>query len=397
MNGEMRRMSNMRIYSVSECVREVSLYLEQLGSIVIQGEVTGFRRARNGQLVYFELKDEASRLLCFCLSWELPMDLEDGQEVQVMGIPQLFKTSGGFHIRVQEVHLIGDGALQDAYKKLFEKLEKEGLFTQERKRLLPRFPQRIGLITSEDAAAYTDFTRILHNRWAGVVVRFYPSGVQGPGAIRQIVKAIEHMNTHEQIDVLVLTRGGGSLEDLQVFNSEEVVRAIVGSRAPVIVGVGHERDTTLADYVADVRASTPSNAAERVVPDKRVIHDEIHGAVVEMKRAISQRIEQLLYSISYKVKVCERWVSSFGSVVIHMEQVLVMKIKSLLAGTGTRIDAIERLLISLSPQNVLERGYSISLIDGKRIRGFPASLVGKSMFTRFAKGTVDSIIRHVDN
>ena len=176
-----------------------------------------------------------------------------------------------------------------------------------------------------------------------------------------------------------------------------MVRAIVGSRAPVIVGVGHERDTTLADYVADVRASTPSNAAERVVPDKRVIHDEIHGAVVEMKRAISQRIEQLLYSISYKVKVCERWVSSFGSVVIHMEQVLVMKIKSLLAGTGTRIDAIERLLISLSPQNVLERGYSISLIDGKRIRGFPASLVGKSMFTRFAKGTVDSIIRHVDN
>ncbi len=385
----------MRIYSVSECVREVSLYLEQLGSVVIQGEVTGFRRARNGQLVYFELKDETSRLLCFCLSWELPMDLEDGQEVQVMGIPQLFKTSGGFHIRVQEVQLIGDGALQEAYKKLFEKLEKEGLFDQERKRLLPRFPQRIGLITSEDAAAYTDFTRILNNRWAGVVVRFYPSGVQGPGAIRQIVKAIEHMNTHEQIDVLVLTRGGGSLEDLQVFNSEDVVRAIIGSRVPVIVGVGHERDTTLADYAADVRASTPSHAAERVVPDKRVVHDEIHSAVVGMKRAVAQRIEQLLSRISYQVKVCERWISSFYSIVTHTEQVLVMKIKLLLTGIGSRIDAIERLLVSLSPQSVLERGYSISLIDGKRVRNLDASLIGKSMLTRFAKGTINSYVEGV--
>ncbi|HAZ17059.1 MAG: exodeoxyribonuclease VII large subunit [Candidatus Jacksonbacteria bacterium RIFCSPLOWO2_02_FULL_43_9] len=385
----------MRIYSVSECVREISLYLEQLGSVVVKGEVTGFRRARNGQLVYFELKDEGSRLLCFCLGYELPMDLEDGQEIHVVGVPQLFKTTGGFHIRVQEVQLIGEGALQQAYRRLFERLEREGLFAQERKRSLPRFPQRIGLITSEDAAAYSDFMRILNNRWSGVVVRFYPSGVQGPGAIRQIVNAIEYMNTHEQVDVLVLTRGGGSLEDLQVFNSEEVVRAVIASRVPVVVGVGHERDTTLADYVADVRASTPSHAAERVVPDKSVIVQEMSDSIVAMRCAIARQVTFISSRISYQLKVCERWMYSFISAVSQYEYLLIMKMRSFARMALERVGALDRLLGSLSPQSVLERGYSISIVDGKGICDLDASFEGKTMVTRLAKGTLDSVIRHV--
>ncbi|MBT6954892.1 MAG: exodeoxyribonuclease VII large subunit [Candidatus Jacksonbacteria bacterium] len=382
----------MRIFSVSECVQSFSAYLKELGPVVVQGEVTGFRFAKDRQLVFFELKDDQSRMLCFALSHEMHNELEDGQEIQVVGVPQLFKASGGFHLRVQEVQLVGEGALQAAYKKLFEKLSLEGLFAEERRRPLPRFPQTIGLITSPDAAAYEDFIKIIQNRWNGVCVTFFPSGVQGPGSIGELVKAIDYANTHEQLDILVVTRGGGSIEDLQAFNSEEVVRALSSSRIPTVVGVGHERDTTLADFAADVRASTPSNAAERVVPEASAIQEEIENMVQESLNTIQAQIKEKHYRVSSCLSVFDRFMNNIQQAIVHREQNLQSGMVQIIENIHAKLSSTERLLKSYSPQRVLKRGYSISFVNGKVVTSATDVLVGKKMKTQFAKGEVDSTI-----
>ena len=380
----------MRIYSVSELVSEIDDYLAAAGAVVVQGEVSGFRFAKGGNLVYFELKDQNSRVLCFCLGYELKRELTDGMEIRVMGVPKLFKSSGGFHIRVQEVQLVGEGALRQAYDVLYRNLDEEGLFANERKRLLPQFPHTIGLITSPDAAAYTDFVRILNNRWQGVVVKFCPSGVQGPGAIRELVRAIEYMNAYEQIDVLVLTRGGGSLEDLQAFNSEEVVRAIVASRAPVVVGVGHERDETLADYVADVRASTPSNAAERVVPDMRETVKDLEYRVHYLASTMRARCSQSEFRINEGVSRFERYINLISHNINQMAFSVATKMTAWVRSCEERVAGFERLMVSLSPQNVLRRGYSVSMVDGRVVRELNTDIIGKKMTTRVSGGTIES-------
>lgn len=382
----------MRIFSVTECVVSLSAYLKELGPIVVQGEISGFRYAKDRRLVFFELKDEQSRVLCFALAYEIHHELENGQEVQIVGVPQLFKSSGGFHLRVQEVMLVGEGALQAAYKKLFEKLSAEGLFLEERKRALPRFPQTIGLITSPDAAAYEDFIKIVNNRWKGVTVKFFPSGVQGPGSIAELVKAIENANTHEQLDVLVITRGGGSIEDLQAFNSEEVVRALSSSRVLTVVGVGHERDTTLADFAADVRASTPSNAAERVVPEALAIIEEIESMVESSYSLIQNKIKDSHHEISSQLDVFDRFMNTIVQGISMKEQRLYNAMNQFISSISTRLVGAERLLTSYSPHRILKRGYSISMIDGKIVTKVSPALVGKKMKTKFAKGEVDSTV-----
>ncbi|MDO8435501.1 MAG: exodeoxyribonuclease VII large subunit, partial [bacterium] len=268
----------MNAYTVSEFVTAVSAYLEQgLGTVVVQGEVTGYRIAKD-RLVYFELKDASARVLCFAIVGDFHQPIEDGMEIRVTGSAKLFKATGGFHLRVIAIELVGAGALQRAFELTKQKLERDGLFAPEHKKPLPRFPEVVGIVTSKDAAAFTDVVRILNNRWGGMHIVLAPAGVQGPGAIPEIVEALRWCNENGDVrpDVLIVTRGGGSLEDLQAFNSEDVCRAIFSSRIPVVCGVGHERDTTLAELVADVRASTPSNAAERVVPDRRDIAREVN-------------------------------------------------------------------------------------------------------------------------
>src|SRR3989338_31502 len=264
-----------KVYTVSEFVSYIRDFLrENVGFVLIQGEASGLHITQD-RFVWFELKDKDTSVSCFMMKWELKVPLEDGMEIKVLGLPQLFQKSGRFHIRVEELELVGAGALQKAFEALKKKLEKEGLFAEARKRALPRFPEAIGLITSPDAAAYTDVLRILKNRWAGLTIKFYPVAVQGIGSVKEIVRAFDYFNYSKNVEVIILTRGGGSLEDLQSFNSEDVARAIFSSAIPVVCGVGHERDESLSDYVADLRASTPSNAAELVVPDKREIMENI--------------------------------------------------------------------------------------------------------------------------
>ena len=276
--------------SVSEFISLVKMHLQTaIGRVTVQGEVTGYKTAKE-TLVFFELKDKQSRVTCFLMKWQQNIPLEDGMEVKATGYPSMFQAAGRFHLRVEQLEPVGEGALQRAFELLKQRLETEGLFAIERKRVLPRFPQRLGLITSPDAAAYTDVLRILNNRWGGLEIVLTPVGVQGTEAIGQIVGAIAYQNQVIKPDVIILTRGGGSLEDLQAFNSEAVARAVFGSAIPIVCGVGHERDITIADLVADVRASTPSNAAERVVPNRQDILYQLNSMVRDMEKTVTDRV-----------------------------------------------------------------------------------------------------------
>src|SRR3989344_5195589 len=262
-------MSVPAVISVAQYLDLVNDRLREVPSDVgVEGEVSDLR-VSHGKWVGFDLKDAQGGgvLKCFMTVWQLSVPLEDGMRVRVTGGAKVSDRFGKFQLDVRTVELVGEGALKRAYLALKRKMQDEGLFDGARKRPIPRFPERIGLITSREAAAYGDFLRVLGNRWGGVEVDFVPVHVQGGNAVPDILAAFEHfhhLGESERPDVLVLTRGGGGLEDLHAFNDESVARAVFSSRVPVVVGVGHERDESLCDFVADVRASTPSNAAERV-------------------------------------------------------------------------------------------------------------------------------------
>ncbi len=278
-----------RVYSVSEFNEFINGVLA-VHPVVVEGEISRFE-IRQQRLIFFTLVDKKSTVDCFAMIWDIDAPLElctEGAMVRVYGVPGLYVKSGRFRINVKRLELAGEGALRRAYELLKARLAKEGLFDIARKRILPRYPRRIGLITSRDAAAYSDFLKILRERWGGLEILFINVAVQGVGAVPQIVRAIEAMQ-RENIDVMVITRGGGSLEDLAAFNSEKVARAVFSSRIPVVVGVGHERDESLADFVADVRASTPSNAAELIVPHRREVRSEVIHSLQSMERTVEAR------------------------------------------------------------------------------------------------------------
>ena len=406
------------IFSVSEFVEAIRVILQdKVGEIKVQGEVTDFR-PRHGNLIFFELKDKNSRLQCFMMNWELKVPLEDGMEVMVSGTPSLFKRSGKFHIKVSEVQPIGEGALARALELLKKKLDKEGLFAEERKRHLPQLPQKIGIITSPDAAAYTDILRILKNRWSGLDILLYPVSVQGAGSERQIQEAFDYFNQTRSAEVIVLTRGGGSLEDLQSFNSEEVARAVFASLIPVVCGVGHERDVTIADLVADQRASTPSNAAERIVPDKKEVLFQIEayqktiaqetGLLIEnLSNKINEQINSLNKEMQKNKENFYQLKSRFSHTLVSFKEKLGFKKEYLLSTTNNlyqiltnRINQLaqkqkssQKILQSLSPSQTLSRGYSIVYDSaGKIIKSAVDLKKNQVITTQFNKGKANSKI-----
>ncbi|MEW6611101.1 MAG: exodeoxyribonuclease VII large subunit [Patescibacteria group bacterium] len=386
-------MDTERILSVSEFNQLVSDYLAQgLGIVTVQGEVSGFRVARE-RLVYFELKDEHARCLCFALRWELDQPLEDGMEIKVTGMPKIFQSSGGFHLRVQAVELVGAGALQKAYEILKKKLEGEGLFEERWKVPLPRFSEHIGIITSPTAAAYTDILRRLQERWGGLTITLAPVAVQGAMAVKEIVGAVKYLNETYPVDVIILTRGGGSMEDLQAFNSEPVVRAVFASKIPVVVGVGHERDVTLADFVADARASTPTNAAELVIPHRREIMRELAGMEAKVTAAFERELQNCAYQVSHLLT------RAWHAIEFRMQEVqgLCMRYPRILSHIvhihqryDDRLVQLSHRLRALSPHETLKRGYSITRIKGMILREATGAREGDIMETELAKGVISS-------
>jgi exodeoxyribonuclease VII large subunit len=293
-----------RIWKVSELTERISELLERaFPDVWIEGEVSNFRPAQSGHL-YFTLKDAGAQIRCVCFrdqARSLKFRPEDGLQVTIRGSLGVYEVRGEYQIYVSYIEPVGAGALQLAFEQLKKKLEAEGLFDEERKKPLPVLPRCIGVITSPTGAAIRDILRVLKRRFANVHVRLFPVKVQGEGAAKEIAAALGYFNRAKFADVIILARGGGSLEDLWAFNEEVVARAIAASEIPVITGVGHETDFTIADFVSDVRAPTPSAAAEVVVRSRQ----EFERHISEYQRRLVQQVRYLLSERRHRVRDLE--------------------------------------------------------------------------------------------
>lgn len=328
-------------FQVGEFVSYVNQTLEYAyPTVEIEGEVASFK-VNQGKYVFFDLKDNEASVGCFMMVFQLRVPLEDGMKVIVSATPKLTPW-GKFSLTVRGVRPSGEGALRKSFELLKAKLGQEGLFALERKRPLPALPRHIAVISSTQAAGYGDFIKILDDRWGGLRVDTAHVQVQGGDAPDQMIRALEYFNTQEELpEVIVLVRGGGSADDLAAYNDELLVRAIAASRVPTIVGVGHEQDESLADLVADVRASTPTNAAQILVPDRREIIQSVRASV----RGIVPRVSQVL----------ERQQEIVGH---YLESALQATLDHL-AAAENQVLVSRDLLAAYDPRAVLARGYAL--------------------------------------
>ena len=318
-------------------------------TLVVEGEVSSFK-VNQGKFVFFDLKDESGTLGCFMTVYQLRIALEDGMRVRVVSQPKLTQW-GKFSLTVRSVQPVGEGALKRSFELLKTKLENEGLFAPERKRPLPLLPSNIAVISSTQAAGYADFIKILNDRWGGLDVSVAHTQVQGYEAPAQIVRAIEYFNQLSELpEVIVIIRGGGSADDLSSFNDEPLVRAIAGSRVPVLTGIGHEVDTSLADLAADQRAATPSNAAQLLVPDKR-----------EIIMKVSQIEQRCVESMVLRLR-------DIKNVIEDSRLTLRRQIHELYDRTARQFEHLQSILTHLNPAQALNRGYAIARVGGAVLR-----------------------------
>lgn len=330
------------LLAVSDFIALTNQTLEYaLGSVEVEGEVSGFK-VNQEKYVFFDLKDEMGSVGCFMTVWQLRQPIEDGMKVVVTAAPKLTDW-GKFSLTVRAVRPSGEGSLKRSFDLLKAKLEGEGLFNAERKRSLPVTPQHIAVISSTQAAGYADFIKILNDRWGGLRVDVAHVQVQGKEAPDQIIKALKYFNSRDELpEVVAIIRGGGSADDLSAFNDELLVREIAASRVPTLIGVGHETDTSLADLAADVRAATPSNAAQLVVPDKRVI-------IKNTRRHLGLVPPKILREIGLARQVVkDRLHVALGLIRGHEEDL------------RRQLTHKRQLLFELDPQKVLARGYAIT-------------------------------------
>jgi len=328
-------------FTVGEFVALLNQTLEYAyPSVTITGELANFKVSKN-RWVYFDLKDEEATVRFFGTVYMLPGPLEDGMLMAVRGTPRLHPQYG-FSVTVQSMQPTGEGSIKKAAAMLQQKLAAEGLFAPERKRPLPYPPQHIGLITSGESAAYRDFVKVLAARWGGVDITLIDVQVQGEAAPAQIVHAITQCNEHAAApDVLVLTRGGGSAEDLQAFSTEQVTRAVAASRIPTLVAIGHEVDVSLAELAADQRASTPSNAAELLVPDRKALLAGLGTYRERLARAADGAVEAARRELRLNQAAIAEAVARTVEQAQH------------------HLGARAQLLQAFNPQAALQRGYSL--------------------------------------
>lgn len=327
--------------SVSDFIAITNQVLETAyPAVTIEGEVSGFK-INQGKFAFFDLKDANGTIGCFMMAFAMRTPLEDGMKVIVRATAKLTPW-GKFSLTIQSYRPSGEGSIKKGFELLKAKLDKEGLFAPERKRTLPRVPKSVAVISSTQAAGYADFIKILNERWGGLEVQVAHVQVQGTVAPDQMIGALRYFNGLETLpEVIVLIRGGGSADDLSAFNDEPLVRAIAESRVPVLTGIGHEVDESLSDLAADVRASTPSNAAQILVPDRREIIASLRNQVSGLRTLMMQSIDHA--STQAKDMLAQAYSAS-------MQQI---------SAAFDRLGILRLAVSQVNPDSVLKRGYAL--------------------------------------
>ena len=420
-----------KIYTVSEVTRMVKMELESAFPLLwVEGEISNFHRHHSGHL-YFTLKDETSQLRTVMFRGEarkVPFELEDGLQVVARGRINVYEPRGEYQLIVELLEPKGKGALQLAFEQLKEKLKKEGLFDSALKKKLPVLPKKVGVVTSPRGAAIVDIIRTLERRFARLHILLYPAKVQGEGAAEEIVEGIDYLGSLPDIDVIIVGRGGGSIEDLWAFNEEKVARAIYRCAIPVISAVGHEIDFTIADFVADIRASTPSGAAEMVIEEeeslrerienleKRLVHNQKfvlqewkhevfslaqHRAFQNMRinlLNLEQKVDDLEMRAWSAIKDMQQKISEDKSRAMLMEEKIRNALKGMLQQLQARWETLSVQLHNLSPLNILKKGYALCWKDGGQylVRRIDDVEKEKEMTVSFFKGEFTCLVKDVD-
>lgn len=394
-----------KILTVLELTKYIKNVLEsdrKLTNLWVRGEISNLIQHASGH-IYFSLKDKESRIRCIIfrrVNEHLSFALEHGMKIIVKGNIEVYEPYGEYSIIIEEIQPDGLGALNLAFIQLKNKLEKEGLFSDEHKKPLPNFPKVIGIITSSSGAAIQDILNIIKRRYSLVRILIAPTVVQGKGAANSIVESIRLMNELPYVDVIILGRGGGSLEDLWCFNEEIVARAIFESDIPIISAVGHETDFTIADFVADYRAPTPSAAAEKVVPDAQELYNLVHNLHIRNIQAIRYLIEthksnlkQILNRTIFK-RPFDR-IYFYHREIDHTAYKLQTTISKTITSKRKELEIIESKMTALSPKSILKRGYSIIIKNDKVVKSFSDVEVYDNINVILHKGKLDAQVKKI--
>lgn len=387
------------ILTVSELTRRVKELLEAdpvLRSVWVKGEISNFKHHSSGHM-YFTLKDEKSRLKCVMFrsrNVALRFRPEDGLTVIAGGSISLYEVAGEYQLYVDELHPAGQGALHLAFEQLKRKLEGEGLFDPARKRPLPFLPRTVGVVTSPTGAAIRDILSVLRRRCPSVNILLAPALVQGEGGPASVIRGLRLLNGRDDVDVIIVGRGGGSLEELWTFNDEGVARAIAASRIPVISAVGHETDFTIADFVADRRAPTPSAAAEMAVPDRAMLLAQLAGVRERLRSAFGKQLQRRREALRYLrtspaltrpldriYQRRQQLDDQFQRACVAMEHAMEVR--------RSRLEALAGKLDTLSPLATLARGYAICMkADGSVITDAASAKAGEPIVVRVHRGEI---------
>lgn len=391
-------------WTVSELTRYVRELFEidyRLQDLEVAGEISNFSQARSGHL-YFTLKDDAAQLKC--VMWRssaqrLRFQPQDGDAVVVRGRLSVYEAGGVYQLYAESMSPAGRGNLALAFEQLKERLAADGLFDVERKRPIPSFPRKIGIVTSPDAAALRDILHVLQRRCPLVAVLIAPTLVQGPEAPAQIVRALQWLDGRSDIDTIIVARGGGSIEDLWAFNDEQVARAIAAARHPIISGVGHETDFTITDFVADERAPTPSAAAERAVPDlsemyvllreRRLRLTAVITRQLQQQQAVVAQLRRSLAHLSPRTRL-ENNRQRIDGLNGRLAQAMQRRLEKIHA----RLTLAQTGLTAVGPVATLKRGYAIvRRADGQIVRSVTAVAPDDALMIQVADGEFETIVR----
>ena len=394
----------VRVSQLNSYIKRILQTDPILGNVSVIGEISNLKFHGSGH-VYFSLKDETGKVNCFLAAdnfSRLEFELEEGLEIIASGYIYLYERGGSYSLNIRDIEISGQGNLAAEFLRLKSKLEKEGLFDTAHKKNIPAFPYRVAVVTSETGAAIRDIVKTIRRKNDFTDILIYPVLVQGPNAPDEISAAIDDLNQrYNDIDVIIVGRGGGSMEELWAFNEEIVVRSIFNSHIPIISAVGHETDFTISDFVADLRAETPTAAAERAVPDTFLLREKLETYKLELKRNLNMILEdrkkqlKLLDPEAFGRDIQSHIIMDqmkLDTVAQSMKELLVMKINEY----RHRLDILKTGLESCNPETILEKGYSVVTdTDGRIIKDAETLRKGDIITIKACRGSAQAAITDV--